>query len=206
MRFFPREEKFFEFFENAGEKIENGIVALIELLDNFTDIETKVRKIKDIEHESDNITHSTIEKLNKTFITPFDREDIHELITKMDDILDFVEAVSQRIWLYRIEKPNEEVKQLAYTLLKAVKELRLAIKELKNLKNSQIILAKCIEINRLENEGDQLLRKAIANLFLNTSDPITIIKLKEIYETIEFSIDRCEDVANIIEGIVLKNA
>lgn len=206
VRFFPREERFFELFDNAASKIEQGVQKFVDLVNNFSDVEKKIKEIKEIEHESDKITHETIEKLNTTFITPFDREDIHELITKMDDILDFMEAASQRLWLYRVEEITDELKQLANTLLKAVKEVKIAIGKLKSFKDRKPILASCIEINSLENEGDSLLRNAIANLFKNSPDPITVIKLKEIYETIEIAIDRCEDVANIIEGIVLKNA
>lgn len=204
--FFPREEKFFELFNRAAEHIEQGVQKFIDLLNNYTDVEIKIKQIKDIEHESDKITHETIEKLNTTFITPFDREDIHELITKMDDILDFIEAASQRLFLYRVEKPTEELKELSNTLLKAVREVKKAIHNLRDFKNRSPILASCIEINSLENEGDNQLRNAIANLFKNSPDPIRVIKFKEIYETIEIAIDRCEDVANIIEGIVLKNA
>ncbi len=206
VRFFPREERFFELFDRAAEKIEHGVQRFVDLVNNYSEVEKKIKEIKDIEHESDKITHETIEKLNTTFITPFDREDIHELITKMDDILDFMEAASQRMFLYRVEKPTEELKGLANTLLSAVKEVKVAINKLRNFKDRKPILASCIEINSLENEGDNLLRNAIASLFKNSPDPITVIKLKEIYETIEIAIDRCEDVANIIEGIVLKNA
>ncbi len=206
IRLFPRDEKFFDLFDNAAEKIEGGINALLDLLDDFTNVAEKVKKIKDLEHESDQITHQTIEKLNRTFITPLDREDIHELITKMDDIMDFVEAASQRLWLYRVQKPTPEIKELALTLLKAMKQVTQAIKYLRNLKNPQLILKSCIEVNTVENEGDQLLRKAMTSLFDNVHDPVDIIKLKEIYEIVEMAIDRCEDVANIIEGVVLKNA
>jgi len=206
VKFFPREEKFFDLFETASNYIEIGVQKFIDLLNDYTNIEVKIKEIKNIEHESDKVTHETIEKLNTTFITPFDREDIHELITKMDDILDFMEAASQRLWLYKVDKPTPELKELANTLLKAVKEVKVAIKNLRNFKERMPLLKSCIEINSLENEGDNLLRNAIANLFKNSPDPITVMKLKEIYETIEIAIDRCEDVANIIEGIVLKNA
>ncbi len=206
IRFFPRDEKFFDLFENAAEKIEEGIDALLNLLDDYTDLAEKVKKIKQLEHEADQITHQTIDKLNRTFITPIDREDIHELITKMDDIMDFVEAASQRLWLYRVQKPTPEIKELTLTLQKAMNVVKQAIKDLRDLKNPQLILKSCIEVNTVENEGDLLLRKAMTSLFDNVPDPVNIIKLKEIYEIVEMAIDRCEDVANIIEGVVLKNA
>jgi predicted phosphate transport protein (TIGR00153 family) len=206
IRFFPRDEKFFDLFESAAEKIEEGIHAMLDLLDDYTNVAEKVKRIKELEHEADQITHQTIDKLNRTFITPLDREDIHELITKMDDIMDFVEAASQRLWLYRVQKPTGEIKDLVLTLQKAMSMVKQAIKNLRDLKNPKLILASCIEINTVENEGDMLLRKAMTSLFDNVPDPINVIKLKEIYEIIEMAIDRCEDVANIIEGVVLKNA
>ena len=206
IRFFPRDEKFFDLFENATAKIEEGINALLNLLNDYTELDEKVKKIKKLEHEADQITHETIDKLNRTFITPIDREDIHELITKMDDIMDFVEAASQRLWLYKVQQPTPEMKELALTLQKAMLVVRQAVKDLRDLKNPQLILKSCIEVNTVENEGDQLLRKAMTSLFDNVPDPVNIIKLKEIYEIVEMAIDRCEDVANIIEGVVLKNA
>jgi predicted phosphate transport protein (TIGR00153 family) len=206
VRFFPRDERFFDLFESAAEKIEEGVNALLDLLDDYTNIPEKVKNIKDLEHEADEITHQTIDKLNRTFITPIDREDIHELITKMDDIIDFIEAVSQRLWLYRLQKPTPEIKELVLVLQKAIKMVKQTIKNLRNMKNPQIILNSCIEVNTIENEGDQVLRNAMTSLFDNVPDPINVIKLKEIYEIIEMAIDRCEDVANIIEGVVLKNA
>lgn len=206
VRFFPRDEKFFDLFENAADKIEEGINALMDLLNDYTDVAEKVKKIKDLEHEADQITHRTIDKLNRTFITPIDREDIHELITKMDDIMDFVEAVSQRMWLYRVQVPTPEIKELTLTLKKAMSVVKQAVRGLRNLKNTKQILNSCIEVNTVENEGDLLLRNAMTSLFDNVPDPVTIIKLKEIYEIVEMAIDRCEDIANIIEGVVLKNA
>ncbi len=206
IRFFPRDEKFFDLFESAAEKIEEGIHAMLDLLEDYTNVAEKVKRLKELEHEADQITHQTIDKLNRTFITPLDREDIHELITKMDDIMDFVEAASQRLWLYRVQKPTNEIKDLVLTLQKAMSMVKQAIKNLRDLKNPKLILESCIEINTVENEGDMLLRKAMTSLFDNVPDPINVIKLKEIYEIIEMAIDRCEDVANIIEGVVLKNA
>jgi predicted phosphate transport protein (TIGR00153 family) len=197
---------FLTFLKVLLKKIEEGVNALLDLLDDYTNIPEKVKNIKDLEHEADEITHQTIDKLNRTFITPIDREDIHELITKMDDIIDFIEAVSQRLWLYRLQKPTPEIKELVLVLQKAIKMVKQTIKNLRNMKNPQIILNSCIEVNTIENEGDQVLRNAMTSLFDNVPDPINVIKLKEIYEIIEMAIDRCEDVANIIEGVVLKNA
>ncbi|MGC8578907.1 MAG: DUF47 domain-containing protein [bacterium] len=206
VRFFPKDEKFFDLFEDAAQNIEAGINALLELLNNYSNIEEKVKEIKTLEHESDKITHQAIDKLNRTFITPIDREDIYELVTKMDDIIDFVEAVSQRLWLYKVQEPTPQMKELAFILQKAMKVVKQAIKDLRNIKNPKQILQSCIEINTIENEGDQVLRDAMTALFNNVNNPIDIIKLKELYEIIEMAIDRCEDVANIIESVVIKNA
>lgn len=206
IRLFPRDERFFDLFENAAINIEAGINALLELLENYTNVEEKVKKIKTLEHESDKITHQTIDKLNRTFITPIDREDIYALITKMDDIIDFVEAASQRLWLYKVKQPTPQIKELTLILQRAMKVVKQAIKDLRNIKNPKRILQSCIEINTIENEGDQILRDAMTSLFDNVTNPVDIMKLKELYEIIEMAIDRCEDVANIIESVVIKNA
>lgn len=203
---FPKEEKFFELFNKSSEKIVEGTVLFNQLLNNYTDIEEKIKVIKNIEHECDKITHECVEKLNKSFITPFDREDIHLLISKMDDILDLIDAAAHRLSLYKIKEIPPEFSNLGEILQKSSEELVKALKNLKNLKDTKRILDCCIEINRLENEGDLINRKAIAKLFDNSPDPLMVIKWKEIIEDIEMAIDKCEDVANIIEGIVLKNA
>jgi len=163
-----------------------------------------VKQIKDIEHDGDKITHQTMDRLNRTFVTPLDREDIHALISKLDDILDFVDAAANRMILYRIKEPKPEALRLADILFKSVEELKRAISLLRNLKQPQEILKLCIEINSLENEGDSVLRGGVAKLFDEAQDPLLIIKWREIFENLETAIDRCEDVANILEGIVIK--
>ena len=178
---------------------------LEQLLRNFNDVQVKAKQIKDIEHEGDLITHDTIENLNRTFITPFDREDIHDLITTLDDVLDYIEACAERLFLFKIEKTTEESILICGVLVKSVKQLEQAVSQLRRLKDADSILRHCAEINRLENEGDYLNRAAVAKLFEPNSDPLEVIKWKEIYETMENAIDRCEDVANVLEGIALKN-
>ncbi|MCI0453696.1 MAG: DUF47 domain-containing protein [Candidatus Dadabacteria bacterium] len=206
VRFFPKEEKFFDYFDEASEKMIRGIRLLKEMVHDLSKVEEKTRQIKDVEHEADRITHETVSKLHKTFVTPIDREYIYTLITKMDDILDLIYATCERILLYKITNTTPEAIALVNTLEKAIEEVAKGVGGLRNLKNSRSILDTCIEINRLENEGDRTYRIAQSVLFNSPSDPIEIIKWKDIYETLEEAIDTCEDVANIIEGIVLENA
>jgi len=206
VKFFPKEEKFYDMFEKSSKNVLVGAMLLRDLLNNYTNVEEKGKKIKEIEHEGDKITHETVKKLNHTFITPLDREDIYALISKMDDVLDFIEAVSSRMFLYKVKTPTKEAHSLMEVLMKSIEEMDKAICELRNIKKPEAILKYCIEINTLENKGDVILRDAVAKLFEDGTDPIEVIKLKEIYENLETAIDRCEDVANVIEGVVLKNA
>ena len=206
MRFLPSDERFYDFFEAAVKKVVEGAAQLEDLIRNFKEVSLKAKQIKDTEHQGDLITHNTIEMLNRTFVTPLDREDIHDLITSLDDVLDYIEACAERLHLFKIDKPTEEAVLLVEVLLKTVKELADAVAKLRNLKAADAIMKHCIEINRLENEGDYVSRAAVAKLFDAENDPLEVIKWKEIYETLENAIDRCEDVANVLEGIVLKNA
>ncbi len=164
------------------------------------------RRIKELEHETDVITHHCVEALHKTFITPLDREDIHHLISRMDDITDSLEAASERLVLFNITEMTLEVRELAEVLVRSTEGVSEALRGLRDMGNAELIVQKCIEINRLENEGDVLMRQALARLFKDETNPITIIKWKEIYEHLEEATDRCEDVANIIEGVVLEHA
>jgi predicted phosphate transport protein (TIGR00153 family) len=202
----PKEMVFFDLFEQAGRNAHEGALALAALLDDYRDVAEKVKRIKDIEHAGDKITHATIEKLNQTFITPIDREDIHELICRIDDILDLIDTAVARMYLYKIEKPTDDAKALAKVLVHATKIITELLPKMRNLKLSSSLLQHCIEIHTAENEGDRIEQHALAALFENGQDPIYIIKWKDIYEELESATDRCEDVANVIEGIVLKNA
>jgi uncharacterized protein len=204
--FVPREAKFFDMFRDASGLIVEGAKELIHMIDNLSDVEACAVKIKDIEHQADKITHKAVESLHMTFITPLDRDQIYRLITKMDDILDYIEAASQRFHLYDIRAVTPEVRELAQIILKSAESVRDAVSGLENMKNSAKILQKCVEINRLENDADQALRIGMAKLFRSDVDFKELIKLKEIYEMLESCTDRCEDVANIIEGIVLDHA
>ena len=204
----PKDDKFFVLFERMAAQIQEGARTFQELTNKIEDREAFAKRIKDIEHACDNITHETMEDLNKSFVTPFDREDIHLLISRMDDVMDFIDASTQRIVLYNVDHTTPEVREMASVLVLQVDELAKAVGHLRNIKKgAKTILQICIEINRLENEGDNLLRSAVAGLFKTPGvDPLEVIKWKEIYEKLEVGIDRCEDVANVLEGIVLKNA
>jgi len=193
-------------FERSSKNVLEGARLLSDLIINYIDVEGKSKRIKEIEHEGDKITHETVKKLNHTFITPIDREDIYALISKMDDVLDFIEAVSSRMFLYKVKSPTKEIHDLMEILIKSVEEIDKAVHELRNIKKPEAILNYCIEINTLENKSDVILRDAVAKLFENSTNPIEVIKWKEIYENLETAVDRCEDVANVIEGVVLKNA
>jgi predicted phosphate transport protein (TIGR00153 family) len=210
-RFLPKEGKFFELFRESADQLVLGAQECKALLvdlqkDGPRGLESRARNIKAIEHKADEITHRTIEMLHKTFITPLDREDIHQLITKMDDVVDYLEAASQRIFLYDLRNLTPEAMHLVDICVASAEAVRRAVAELDNLENSAQILKACVEINRLENDADQTLRTAMAKLFRDEPDTRQLIKLKEIYELLETVTDRCEDVANIIEGIVLEYA
>lgn len=204
--FIPREDKFFVLFKQAGDLLVEGAKEFKEMLADIPNAERHARNIKDAEHRCDDVTHKTVELLHKTFITPLDREDIHLLITRMDDILDFLEAASDRVFLYKIKTSSPEAIALADICFRSAEWVRKAVEHLDNLKNPAEILKCCIEINRLENEADRVLRSAMAKLFDEEPDTRQLIKLKELYELLETVTDRCEDVANIVEGIVLEYA
>jgi predicted phosphate transport protein (TIGR00153 family) len=205
MRFIPREEKFYDLFEELADKIEEGSNLFLDMLLNYDSFEQRLSKLKEIEHEADIITHRTYEKMHTTFLTPIDREDIYALVNKMDSILDMTEASAIRMSLYKIKAPKEELIQQAKILNEATAKVKQVVRGLRDMKNAKMILDACIEINTLENAGDQILRSAMANLFEREKDPFELIKWKEIFERFEEAMDVCEDVSNIVEGIVLKN-
>ena len=199
----PKEVGFFDRFTAQAENVNVGAKALVALLDNYTNVPSQVSRIKDIEHAGDDITHDLMTKLNQSFVTPFDREDIHELSSKVDDVLDLMDSVAARLVIYRVERLRPGVADLAKILMHCTEQVVLAVRVLEKHNN---ILDHCIEINRLENEGDRPCRTLIAQLFAEEKDPVEIIKWKEIIEVLETAIDKCEDVANVIESVTLKNA
>jgi uncharacterized protein len=204
-RFLPRETSFFDFFEQHAALTIEGTKEFLSMVTTGANIAAKCRRISDIEHETDTITHRCVEALHKTFITPIDRDSIHRLITRMDDIMDYVEAAAERIELYEISSMTSDVRDMADVLHRSAQQVELAIRDLRALKDTQHTLKLCIDINRLENECDAILRRSVARLFKEEKDPIMVIKWKEIYENLENASDRCEDVANIIEGVILEH-
>lgn len=206
MRLFPKNEDFFKYFQDSASNILDAAKCLEASLAKGPLSEDALKQLEEFEHKGDRITHDTIERLNRTFITPFDREDIHQLVSSMDDILDFIYAASSSLALYKISPVPESMKKISSLLVSIIGEVYNAVSRLSNLKRPEMILAICIEINRLENEVDNAHRQALALLFENEKDAIAIIKIKEILEDLETATDKCEDVANVIEGIVLKNA
>ncbi|MEJ7599515.1 MAG: DUF47 family protein [Kofleriaceae bacterium] len=205
-RFLPRETSFFDFFEQHAALTIEGTKEFLSMVTTGANIAAKCRRISDIEHETDTITHRCVEALHKTFITPIDRDSIHRLITKMDDVMDFVEAAAERIELYELVVMTSDVRDLADVLHRSAQQVELAVRGLRKLKDPQNTLKLCIDINRLENEADAILRRSVARLFKEEKDPIFVIKWKEVYENLEMGTDRCEDVANIIEGVILEHA
>lgn len=206
MRLFPKEEDFFNYFEELADKIEEGSRFFLEMTQKTDYSEAKISKLKEMEHEADIIAHRTYEKMHKTFLTPIDREDIYTLVNKMDSILDMIDATASRIRLYKVKNPTGKIIEQAKILHEATKIVKSIIHGLRDMKNTKMILDGCVEINTLENAGDIVLRTIIAELFDKETDAIELIKKKELYERIEEALDVCEDVSNIVEGIVLKNA
>ena len=204
IKLFPREETFLPQFARAAENILEAAKALDALVADYTDVEVKVARIKHLEHEGDQITHQTFGLLSRTWITPIDREDIHALVTALDDVIDYIDAAAARLVLFKIPKPTPEVRELTKLIVQAVAAIGRAVALLGDMKNSKAIIEACVEINRLENEADSVNRIAIGKLFEQEKDPINLMKWKEIYEVLETATDRCEDVANVVEQIVIK--
>ncbi|AJE04375.1 DUF47 domain-containing protein [Geobacter pickeringii] len=200
----PKEEKFFTMFKEMSANITEGARLLKEMLDNFDDPQASQRRIKDVEHRGDAITHDIIQKLNKSFITPFDREDIYSLASALDDMIDLIDASAIRFIMYNVEKPTAEAKELAFIILQSCQAVEKAVSHLGG--KFEHIAEHCVEVNALENEADRVCREAISRLFDEEKDPIQLIKWKEIYETLERATDKCEDAANILESVVVKNA
>jgi hypothetical protein len=199
----PHEEGFFDLFAKQADNVVVGAKALQQMLSQYTGVPEQVQSVKAIEHEGDEITHGILTKLNQTFITPFDREDIHELCSQIDDVIDLIDAAASRFVLYRVDKVREGTLDLVKVLVSASVEVSAAVH---SLSSPEKALKHCIEINRYENESDRICRTLIAKLFDEETNPVQIIKWKEIFEVIETAVDKCEDVANVIEGVILKSA
>ena len=199
----PRDNTFFQMFSQASENLMAGARVMVDLFTDYTDVDARIAELRRIERMGDEITHNVFTKLNQTFITPFDREDIHELASSLDDVLDFLNSAGARIITYRITSPPPAALDLSRLILLQSQELHRALPLLQ--KNGDI-LTYCVEINRLENEADLISRAAIGRLFDEEKDPITLIKSKELLEFLETATDKAEDVANVLETVVLKNS
>ena len=203
--FLPKNDAFLEFFDQSCANIMVGVRLFREMLNDLSSVKSKVEEIKEIEHEGDRITHLTLGKLNTTFITPFDREDIHTLIVRLDDILDATDAAASRMLIYRIEEANSYLVNLADLLVESVGLVQQAVQALHDRKRYAEALSASVEINRVENEADAAQRRGLVELFSDERDAIRIIKLKEIYLLLEEATDRCEDVADVVETIIIKS-
>ncbi len=204
--FLPREEKFFDFFEEGAQNAVKAAQKLKELVDTWENVGGKVAEITELEHVGDTITHQIMRQLNRTFITPFDREDIALLAHSLDDITDFIQSAADAMLIYKVSRPGDRARELADSIVQAAIEVGKAIPELRSHSGLKHLVTHCVEINRLENVADGIYRAAIGELFDNTTNIVEIIKWREIYEHMETATDRCEDVANVLEGVALKHA
>lgn len=204
-RIFPREETFLPQFGRAAEVILEAARVLDSLAAGPVLDDARAAEVKRLEHQGDQIAHETFALLNRTWITPIDREDIHVLVKALDDVLDFIDAAASRIVLYRIASTTAELKKITSIIVQSAVAIQKAMALLSDLKNSKQILEACVEINRLENEADTVAQLAIGKLFNDSKDPIEVMKWKEIYDFVEGATDRCEDVANTLETIVIKS-
>lgn len=203
-RLLPHREDFYDMFERQSSTIVESARLLRDLVHDIADAPAKAHAIKELEHAGDVLTHEIIKKINTTFVTPIDREDIYALASRLDDVLDLIEAVADRLILYKIKEPTSGARAMAEVIVHIAEETDRAVRSLRRM--SPLYHKHCVEVNRLENEADRLLKDYLAVLFENHHDPIDVIKWKELYETMEGVTDRCEDVVNVIEGIMLKNA
>ena len=206
LSFMPREEKFFDLFSASARNMVKTAQGLKEMLDNWENIGIRVAEITELEHEGDSITHQIAAMLHRTFVTPFDREDIALLAHTMDDVTDFIHAAADAMFIYKIDAPTQRARELAEVIVKAANEVEKAVALLRNRSDLKKVIEHCVELNRLENAADKIYRSALGELFDEARDTAYIIKWREIYEHMESATDRCEDVANVLEGVALKHA
>lgn len=202
--FIPREEQFFDLIERAAQYTAEGASYLEDLAKNFENIDAKIDRIDGIEHACDEVAHETLEKLETTFITPLDREDIHELVLRIDDVIDMTAAAASRLKMFRVTQPRRGLAELAAIIHQQTKILASALGKLRDPKKYSLIRGDCIEVHRLENEADDILKSVIGDLFEHETNAIELLRWKEIFETLETVTDCGEDVANVIQGIVVK--
>lgn len=202
----PSNTQFYDHFDRATALLVKSAEQFQHYLENFQELGLHAEEMKNTEHQADEITHQTMELLEKSFITPIERSDIRRLVMTMDDVVDFLDDATRRIALYEIEKVFPEVLEQAPVVVKATKKVQEAVAQLRQMRRKNDILKLCIEIHRLEDDGDAIHHKALANLFKSGLDPLMVIKWKDIIEDVEAAIDSCQDVADVVEGIVLENS
>jgi predicted phosphate transport protein (TIGR00153 family) len=208
-RLMPREGRFFALFDGHAKLIVDGAMALADVLRHYgveEDRAVGIKLIEDAEHSADRITHETVQLLHTTFITPFDRDDIHRLISLMDDVLDLIQDTGESLILYDIQKVTPDATQLAELVLRCAERVQAAVKLMASMADAKAMLEICVEIDKLESEADKVMRGAISRLFREETDVRQVIKLKAVYEALESATDKCQDVANVIESVVLDNA
>ena len=203
IRLIPREQSFFDLFEAQARNVQLAADELLDLVKNYTDVERRVAHILEIEHQGDDLTHQIMHTLNTTFVTPFDREDIHQLATNLDDVLDHIEAAADYLQLHNVDSPHERMLRLTEALAEGAQMTAAAMPTLRKMKGFDTYFR---EINRVENDGDRIYRRTIADLFSGKYEALDVLKYKKIIEEVEMAIDMLEDVANTIESIVLKHA
>ena len=199
---FPREEDFFLLFRRQAALVREGCDQLHEMMEKFDRLEERAKTLKEIEHRADLVTHELFERLNRTFITPLEREDIHDLASGLDDVVDAAEAIGSRLLLFGIDRPRPEAVRMTSILVASARQIEQAVDSLKDMKN---LIAFTIEINRLENEADGISRQVVADLFSGRHEILDVLRWKELYGRLENAADKCEDVANTIESIVIKS-
>lgn len=204
--FMPRDEKFFDLFEGSTRNMVQAAQRLNELVAKWDNVEARVNEITELEHAGDTFTHQIMERLHRTFVTPFDREDIALLSHALDDVTDFIHAAADAMIIYKVKPPGKRAKELSAIIVQAAEELEKVIPQLRNRNELKRVLERCVELNRLENVADGIYRAALGELFDNPAEVADVIKWREIYELMESATDRCEDVADVLEGVALKHA
>jgi predicted phosphate transport protein (TIGR00153 family) len=205
-RLLPRQTNFFDFFEQHAAISVAGAHELEKLAKDNPDVEEIARRIKDLEHKADEVTHTCMETLHTTFITPIDRNDIHRLASKLDDIMDLIDGAARQVSLFEITSLPESAREATTVLVLSTEAVERAVKGLRSMKNATTILGECVRINELENQADRIKASAVAHLFREQSNAVVVLKWHEVYQALENVTDACEDVANVIEGIVLEHA
>jgi uncharacterized protein Yka (UPF0111/DUF47 family) len=201
----PQDKVFFDHFERLSAVVMEAADALVALVEDYTDVKPKIQKIETLEHEGDRITHEIYEQLNITFITPMEPQEISRLASALDDILDYIDGTTQKMFNYGITETDSHMRELAKLIRLSVAELQEAVRHIRSIKDPRLIETRCIEVNRLENLADDVLAHAITDLF-KTQDAISIIKLKDIYDYLEVATDKCEDAANVLSDIAIRHS